>query len=69
MMFGISPICPAYGRDYKNLKDLEADFNADKDFITPAGQYINKSQIIQEGMTSIQVRYAKKKKTTMIEVS
>lgn len=68
-MFGVTPIVPAYGRDYKNKKDLIADFNANKDFQTPSGSYINKSQILEMNMSTIQVRYSNNRKTTVIDVT
>lgn len=37
-------VTPAYGRDYKNQKEVKADWNADLDFQeTASGSYINKS--------------------------
>ena len=47
-MFRIFPLRPAYGRDYKSIKELNEDWEADKEFITPNGQYTNKSDF--EGM-------------------
>jgi len=40
---------PAYGRDYKSLKEAKADWDADKDFVVldwgpHEGKYLNKSQ-------------------------
>ena len=31
-MFGLTPIMPAYGRDYTSAKTAQADFDAGKDF-------------------------------------
>jgi hypothetical protein len=52
-------VVPAYGRDYKNQKQVMEDWNADKDFRdTASGQYINKSGAERLGLKVI-VRYAK----------
>ena len=68
-MFGISPITPAFGRDYRSKKAVLEDFDADKDFLSARGQPINKSQIKEEGIKDIQVRFGKLRKTAMLEVS
>ncbi len=53
-------LTPAYGRDYKSKKEIEADLKANKDFILqPEGQYINYEQL-PRGFH--QVRYSKLKK-------
>jgi len=55
-------LTPAYGRDYKSIKEVKADFDANKDFILqPEGCYINKEQIAKDIVVNI--RY---KKLTMI---
>lgn len=56
---------PAYGRDYKNQKDLQADWDAGKDFVAmsfagPMG-YINKQDAEAQGLKVI-IRYAKQLK-------
>lgn len=39
-------LTPAYGRDYKSKKEIEADLKANKDFILqPDGCYINYEQL------------------------
>lgn len=38
-MFGIFPLQPAYGRDYKSKAALEADWKAGKDFQCVNGRY------------------------------
>lgn len=51
-------VVPAYGRDYKNQKQVKEDWNADKDFReTSSGQYINKSGAERLGLKVI-VRYS-----------
>lgn len=53
---------PAYGRDYKNQKDLKADWNANKDFRdTASGRYVNKADADRLGLKVI-VRYANQRK-------
>lgn len=68
-MFGVSPLVPAYGRDYKSMKAVQADFDADKDFLTAEGQYINRPQVVELGLNRIQVRYGKLRKTGMLKVA
>ena len=67
--FGILPLMPAYGRDYKSLSALKADYDAGKDFLTPGGQYANKADLanIPTLPAKIQVRYGKMRKTGMID--
>lgn len=64
----ISPLVPAFGRDYNNVKDLKADFDADKDFKTPGGQYINKTKLKFLGHKFICIRYAKLQKKTELVI-
>lgn len=47
MTFGLFPLIPAYGRQYKNRAELIKDFEANKDFSTPFGQYVNKEQLTE----------------------
>ncbi len=64
-------LTPAYGRDYKSKKELLADFDNDKDFIynTYCGQaYANKTDLVKEGMKTIQARYGKLRKSMMITI-
>ena len=58
-------VLPAYGRDYKNQKDLQADWDAGKDFVAmsfmgPQG-YINKQDAEQSNLKVI-IRYASQMK-------
>jgi len=66
--FGITPISPAYGRDYKSMKDVQKDFDADKDFQTAMGQYINKSQLKDMGEKNVQVRFGKLRKLGILKI-
>lgn len=68
----ISTISPAYGRDYKNKKQIEADFNAEKDFIIEdyghpySGRYVNKQQMLDQ--KTVGVRYGKMRKYVTIKI-
>ncbi len=66
--FGISPLTPAYGRDYKSKKELLEDFDANKDFRTPSGSMVSKSDLIHMGHKSISVRYNKLRNSTSIKI-
>jgi hypothetical protein len=68
-MFGISPLLPAYGRDYKSQKDVLADWNANKDFLTAGGQYTSKSDLVKfhPGQT-ITIRYDKNRKVMSVKL-
>lgn len=59
-MFGIFPLLPANGKDYKSMKELQADWLAGKDFKTA----FNKPCSIRdfENGALIEVRYAKQMK-------
>jgi hypothetical protein len=52
---------PAYGRDYRNQKDLKADWNAGLDFRLVGGPYINKEDAQRAGLHVI-ARYAQQRK-------
>jgi len=68
-LFGISPLTPAYGRDYTNKKTLLEDFNANKDFLTALGKPINKEQIKNEVKTNyINIRYDQLTKIVVADV-
>lgn len=67
-MYGVAPLTPAYGRDYKSLKAAQADFDADKDFNTAMKQYVNRPQIKELGLKQIQVHFDKLRKTGMLKV-
>lgn len=54
-MFGVFPLTPAYGRDYKTKAEAEADFKAGKDFVTSMGQYCSRRDF--EIGTRIELRF------------
>ena len=61
-------LLPAYGRDYKTKKSIINDLNALKDFIVShSGQYINKQQFNELGITSFNVRYSQQRKLINIK--
>lgn len=58
---------PAYGRDYKNQKDLKADWDANKDFRDlSSGKYVNKADAERLGLKVI-VRYANNRKVCNVK--
>lgn len=67
-MFGVSPLTPAFSRDYPNKKEVEKDFNDNKDFMTSMGQLINKEQIQGLDIGSINIRYQKLTKVAVVKV-
>lgn len=64
-------LTPAYGRDYKSIKDAKADFDANKDWIIDDyfskwdGKPVNKEQLIGETVT---LRFDRLTKTTTFKV-
>ena len=69
-MFGIFPLLPAYGRDYKSRAAAQADFNAGKDFQTATGRYISRNEIIAsvQAHGEIEVRSANKRRVFMLKL-
>ena len=61
-MFGIMPLKPAYGRDYKSAKAVKADWDDGKDFQTVGGQYTSKRDWTKGHL--IEVRYDGLRKQT-----
>lgn len=59
-------VTPAYGRDYKNQKEVKQAWAENKDFReTVTGQYINKEEAEKLGV-SVLVRYANDKKVMKV---
>ncbi len=53
-------LVPAYGRDYKNRKEVLAAFEAGKDFIMlnlAGSTYCNKQDLVSLGIKSVAIRY------------
>ena len=66
-------LTPAYGRDYRSVKELKTDWDADKDFVVANlfhgnGTYTNRADLLREGVRSVQIRYAKLRKVTVLQV-
>ena len=66
MSSSITPtLTPAYGRDYKSIKEVEKAFYDNKDFIfnditSPwDGKPCNRTSLIEAGVLNVKVRYAK----------
>ncbi len=67
-MFGLSPLSPAYGRDYASPKAAQADFDNGRDFMTAAGQYVGKLELAAAGFSAakIECRSADKRRVFML---
>jgi hypothetical protein len=67
-------LVPAYGRDYKSKKAIQADLDADKDFVISDmmnrwdGKPANKRSLLAQGYASVQVRYAKMRKVAVLKL-
>lgn len=62
-------IMPAYGRDYRNKREIIDDLNEGKDFIeTGSRRYINRSELLELGYTEVLVRYGGLRKVTKVKV-
>lgn len=65
-------LTPFPGRDYKSKAQIEADFAADKDFVANNfngdSTYINRPQLIELGLKTVNVRYGNLRKVTVIKV-
>jgi hypothetical protein len=60
-------VAPAYGRDYKNQKEVKADWAAGKDFReTSTGSYTNKQDADRLGLKVV-VRYANRLKVVNVK--
>jgi hypothetical protein len=68
-------VIPAYGRDYKSKREIEMSMKENLDFkisdiSSPHdGRYINLAQIVEAGITTVNVRYAKLTKIHVVEVA
>ena len=64
-------VLPAYGRDYKNKKEILNDYLANKDFevsdISNKGK-INKLDCLRYGVACLIIRYSNLRKTASINV-
>jgi hypothetical protein len=68
-------LTPAYGRDYKSKAAIMADLDANKDFIFVRygdrhdGAYINKEQLLAEGIKEVRVRYKRLTQQTTLKIT
>lgn len=65
-------VVPAYGRDYKSKAEAIADWEAGKDFSLEGyggGGYVNIESARQEGIKTVNIRYARKTKVAVVKVS
>jgi len=67
-------LVPANGRDYKSQKAVQADFNAEKDFIIQDissrwdGKPANKSSLKSSGVTCVHIRYSRLMRVAVINL-
>jgi len=67
MYGGSFTLTPAYGRVYTTKRQVLADYNAGKDFISqPDGRYINIEDIIRNLATHVKIRYGKRLEKVMV---
>ena len=68
-------IVPTYGRDYKSIDAVKADFNAGKDFriedmSSPYnGKSVNKTDLLKANVDKVTIRYAKLRKVLVLAVT
>jgi hypothetical protein len=68
-------LIPAYGRDYKSVKAMKADFDANKDFIVADlsdrydGKPVNKADLQSIGQSSIMIRYSNLRKISNVQIT
>jgi hypothetical protein len=69
-------LVPAYGRDYKTLKEVLQDWNSGKDFVIQDffsrwdGKPVNRQDVEREGAeTSVMVRYRNQTQIAMIKLA
>lgn len=67
-------VVPAYGRDYKSKKEVQAALDAETDFLIQDvsagrddGRYVNKQQLVGKGYT-LNVRYKKLAQVAVIKL-
>lgn len=63
-MFGVTPLSPAYGRDYKSAKAVKDDWQVGRDFRTVSGQMCSIQDFGPED--KLEVRYARLTKLTFV---
>ena len=68
MTFGLEPIMPAFGRDYKTLQEFERDLRKGLDFKCPSGQYCSIRDLEKLKLKEIAVRYNKRQSYGVIKL-
>lgn len=68
-LHGVEPLLPAYGRDYKSLREAQADLDAGRDFATPGHGYIGRQELLRMGVVKIRVRYRKLTQTGFLTIN
>lgn len=65
-------LTPAYGRDYKSVKEVTAAFNADQDFVVNSydgsGGYTNRADLLAMGIGQVTIRYKALRSVTVVKV-
>jgi hypothetical protein len=67
-MFGITPLLPAYGRDYRSISEVAEDFYAGKDFLTSMGKYISRGDLERLGLAEVEIRFKNKRSSCLLPV-
>lgn len=67
-MIGVEPLSPAYGRDYRTLREAQAHLDAGKDFVAANGQYIGLQELQRLGLREVRVRFARSTKTGLLKI-
>ena len=67
-------LTPAYGRDYKSIKEVKQAFDDNKDFIFNDlfhrfnGMNCNKEDLKKDGYKTVNIRYAKNTKVAVVKL-
>lgn len=67
-------LTPAYGKDYKNKREVLEAFDADKDFVIndimspDNGRYCNKRDLVTQGIKTVNIRYKKLTQVAVVKV-
>ena len=67
-------VVPAYGRDYSSKAKVAEAVKSGKDFIIADmssrwdGRYCNAEQLIEDGHTSVRVRYKKRTQVAIVKL-
>jgi len=67
----IVTVSPAYGRDYKSQKEVKEAWESGKDFVVQSmfnGGYINKQGALEQGVSTVNIRYKKMSNVVVVKV-